>query len=321
MNTSNQVLEPEVQPTGFAPTKANETDVQKDVQRDAVRALLTGWQPRAALPAAVDVPVTEARVAEAPPYKSAVAAPELFHDVLLETSGEEKRRRKVSAVISALLQCLAVGTIFLLPLWFTDTLPRQEILSYLVAPPPPPPPPAAAEPAARAVQRVTSEITNGQLRMPGKIPSKVQIIREEEAPPLMGVVGGVPGGVPGGQLGGVIGGIISSANMAQAPKLMAPPTPQRIRVSQGVTKGQLLNKVEAKYPPLALIARVEGDVVLKAIISRTGEIENLELVSGPGMLVPAALDSVKQWRYRPFLLNGVPVEVETVVTVTFRINS
>ena len=58
MNTSNQVLEPEVQPTGFAPTKATETDVQKDVQRDAVRALLTGWQPRAALPAAVDVPVS-----------------------------------------------------------------------------------------------------------------------------------------------------------------------------------------------------------------------------------------------------------------------
>jgi protein TonB len=168
------------------------------------------------------------------------------------------------------------------------------------------------------VQRVTSELVGGQLRVPGRIPDKVQMVREEEPAPAMGVVGGVPGGVPGGQLGGVIGGIIgSAANTAAAPKL-ASLAPQRIRVSQGVTKGQILEKTEPKYPPLARATRIQGEVVLAAVISKTGEIQNLELVSGHPMLVPAAMDAVKQWKYRPFLLNGAPVEVETVITVTFR---
>ncbi len=188
----------------------------------------------------------------------------------------------------------------------------------LVAPPPPPPP-APAAPAARTMQRVTTEIVSGKLRMPGRIPDKVQMIKEEEPAPSVGVVGGVPGGIPGGQLGGVIGGILSSAaNVAAVPKFSAP-VPQRIRISQGVTKGQLLEKVEAKYPALALAARIQGDVVLTAIISKTGEIQNLDLVKGHPMLVPAAIHAVQQWRYKPFLLNGVPVEVETVVTVTFHI--
>jgi len=313
MTTSNQVLEPEVEvpgiivPEAIAKEAPNGSLGVSEEQKEAVGELLRAWR---------SAPDPSQPHVE---FGTPIAAPELFRDVLLETSGEEKLRRRVSAALSAVLQCFVLGVIVLLPLWFTDTLPKQEILSYLVAPPPPPPPPAAAEPATRAIQRVTSEITNGQLRMPGKIPNKVEIIREEEAPAVAGVVGGVPGGIPGGQLGGVIGGILSSVNTASVPKLSTP-TPQRIRISQGVTKGQLISRVDAKYPPLALIARVEGDVVLKAIISKTGDIQNLELVSGQPMLVPAALDAVKQWHYRPFLLNGVPVEVETVVTVTFRIN-
>jgi protein TonB len=246
-----------------------------------------------------------------------VAVPELFGSVLLETSGEEKRRRRVSAMLSMTLQCLALGVAVLIPLWFTDALPKQEFFTLLVAPPPPPPPPAA--PAARAVQRAMTEMVGGQLRVPGRIPDKVQMIREDEPAPTSGVVGGVPGGIPGGQLGGVIGGILNSAaSVAMVPKL-ASAVPLRIRVSQGVTKGQLIEKIEPKYPPLARSARIQGEVVLAAVISKTGEIQNLELVSGPPILVPAALDAVRQWRYRPFLLNGVPAEVETVVTVTFRI--
>jgi protein TonB len=160
-------------------------------------------------------------------------------------------------------------------------------------------------------------ISNGELRTPTRIPQKVQIIREDDAPPPMaatgGVVGGVPGGIPGGQLGGVIGGIVSStSSMAAVPKVSLAP-PARIRISQGA-------KIEPRYPPLAQKARIQGDVLLTAIISKTGEVENLTLVSGHPMLVPAAFDAVRQWRYRPFLLNGEPVEVETTVTVTFTIS-
>jgi protein TonB len=151
------------------------------------------------------------------------------------------------------------------------------------------------------------------------------MIREEEAPPALssgGVIGGIPGGIPGGQLGGVIGGIIgSTSSLTAVPKLTIPAPPKRIRVSQGVTQGRLIQKVEPKYPTIAEGARIQGQVVLTAIISKTGEIQNLMLVGGHPMLVPAAIEAIKQWRYRPFLLNGEPVEVETTITVTFQLSS
>jgi protein TonB len=167
-------------------------------------------------------------------------------------------------------------------------------------------------------------LNTGQLRTPTKIPQKVEMIKEEEAPPPMmaaaGVVGGVPGGVPGGQLSGVIGGIVNAANNAAVPKFV-PTVPQRIRISQGVTKGLLIHRVEPSYPTLARAARVQGEVVLSAVIDANGQIQNLQLVSGHPMLVPAALEAVKQWRYKPYLLNGTPVEVETTVTVIFSLSS
>jgi protein TonB len=153
------------------------------------------------------------------------------------------------------------------------------------------------------------------------------MIREDDAPPPMpmgggGVIGGVPGGIPGGQIGGVIGGIISATNNTSAvPKLALPVAPKRIRVSQGVTSGQLIRKVDPKYPTMARDAHVQGQVVLKAIINKNGQIQDLQLLSGHVLLAPAAVDAVRQWLYRPFLLNGEPVEVETTVTVTFQLAS
>jgi len=170
------------------------------------------------------------------------------------------------------------------------------------------------------VKQIQSDLVNGQLRTPTKIPEKVQMIKEEEAPPpsmsAAGVVGGVPGGVPGGQMGGVIGGIISSTPVA-VPKVA---TPQRVRVSQGVSQGLLVRKVQPNYPPLARQARIQGQVVLQAEISKDGSIENLHLISGHPMLAPAAIDAVKQWKYKPYFLNGEPVEVETQITVIFSLS-
>jgi len=247
----------------------------------------------------------------------------LFSDVLLESGGLERKRRTLSAVLSFVVQCLVVGILLIVPLMFTDVLPRQQLLTFLMAPPPPPPPPPAASvAAAKVVRRAESEIQNGQLRAPTKIPQTVQMIREDEAPPDLaggGVPGGVPGGIPGGQVGGVIGGILGSTSNA-APKLAVPPPPKRIRVSQGVTEGRLIQKIEPKYPALAIAARIQGQVVLSAVIDKSGQIQNLVLVSGHPMLVPMAIDAVKQWRYRPFLLNGEPVEVETTITVHFQLS-
>ncbi|MGA2980180.1 MAG: energy transducer TonB [Terriglobales bacterium] len=259
------------------------------------------------------------------PRPAQVQVERLFSDVLLETSDLQRHRRTVSAVLSFVVQCLLLGVLLIVPLMFTDVLPQQQLLTFLMAPPPPPPPPPAASvAAAKVVKVVESDILNGRLRAPSKIPQNVQMIREDEAPPDLsggGVPGGVPGGIPGGQLGGVIGGILSSTpNAAAVPKLVAPVPTKRIRVSQGVTEGRLIQKIEPTYPPLARSARIQGQVVLAAIISKSGEIQNLVLVSGHPLLVPATLEAVKKWRYRPYLLNGEPVEVETTITVNFELS-
>ena len=117
-------------------------------------------------------------------------------------------------------------------------------------------------------------------------------------------------------MGGVIGGIISSTPVA-VPKVAV----QRVRISQGVTQGMVLRRVQPTYPQMAKIARVQGAVVLAAIIGKDGTIQNLHVVSTASPLLnQAAIDAVKQWRYRPYILNGEPVEVDTTVTVNFTLS-
>jgi len=238
----------------------------------------------------------------------------MFEDSLLESGNKIKSKRGMTTTISFIIEFIFVGVLVLIPLIFTEALPKGLQSTLLLAPPPPPPPPPP--PAAPVhVVHVQTELVNSELRTPTKIPEKVKIVQEEEAPPTTaGVMGGVPGGVPGGSMGGVIGGIIGTSTAA-VPKVAI----SRMRVSSGVTAGLLLKKVEPSYPPLAKTARVQGTVVLHAIISKEGTIEGLTLVSGPAMLAPAAIDAVKQWRYKPYLLNGDPVEVETTVNVVFNL--
>jgi len=244
----------------------------------------------------------------------------MFEDSLLESSGRLKTKRKWTTVLSFVLQCLLIGVMILVPLIYTEALPRQQLMTFLVAPPPPPPPPPppAAIPV-RVVKVVQTDIINGQLRTPTKIPEKVAMIKEEAAPPPMttaGVIGGVPGGVPGGSLGGVMGGIIGGTPVA-VPKQAIP---TRVRVSAGVQQGNLITQVKPVYPAIAKAARISGAVVLQAEISKQGTIENLRVISGHPMLVQNALDAVKQWRYKPYLLNGEPVPVETTITVNFTLS-
>src|SRR5215470_114849 len=137
----------------------------------------------------------------------------LFSDSILENAAPEIHRRGWTTAISFAFQCILLGFMALLPLMFTEALPKTQLLTFLVAPPPPPPPPPAA-PTVNIV-RETDVLNNGALRTPTRIPQKIEMIKEEEAPPPSatgGVVGGIPGGVPGGQLGGVIGGIIGSTS-------------------------------------------------------------------------------------------------------------
>ncbi len=236
----------------------------------------------------------------------------MFEDSLIESGNKLKTKRGLTTSLTFVLEIILVGVMVLIPLLFTEALPKAQLLTGLVAPPPPPPPPPPPAAVIKVV-KIETNMINDQLRTPTKIPKKIEIVKEEEAPPQMaGVVGGVPGGVPGGSMNGVIGGIVSSA--AVVPTIHQA---QRVRVSQGVTSGLLIRRIQPSYPPLAKQARISGSVILQAEISKDGSIQNLHVISGHPMLVPSALEAVKQWKYKPYILNGEPVEVETTITVNF----
>jgi protein TonB len=95
---------------------------------------------------------------------------------------------------------------------------------------------------------------------------------------------------------------------------------QRVRVSQGVMSGLLSSRVQPTYPEDAKQAGIQGKVVLKALIDKEGNVEDVQLMSGPEQLAPAAIEAVKQWRYKPYRMNGEPVNVETQVLVNFSLS-
>lgn len=251
----------------------------------------------------------------------------MFEQTFVE--GRSKTNKGWTVILSFTLQILMIGVLVLLPLIYTDTLPKATLTSFLVAPPPPPPPPPppAATPPPKVVKVIPKQFDAGRLMAPKVIPKEIAQIKEEELPPpsaSAGVVGGVPGGVPGGAAGGVIGGIVSSVPTAAPPPppppKEAPKTPQRIRVGGNVQAANLIKKVTPVYPPLARQARVQGTVRFTAIIGKDGTIQNLQLVSGHPLLVPAATEAVKQWLYKPTMLNGEPVEVITQIDVNFTLS-
>ncbi|HYW46145.1 MAG TPA: energy transducer TonB [Bryobacteraceae bacterium] len=236
-------------------------------------------------------------------------------------------------VMSAfIVQIVMVGIAVLVPLIWFDYLPAATFASFLVAPPPPPPPPPppAAAPQVKVVKVIPRQFDAGRLMAPKSIPKEIATIKEDELPPptagVGGVVGGVPGGVAGGTMGGVLGGIIGSVPSAAPPP---PPPPkkeevkqvvQRIKIGGSVQQAKLIRQPKPVYPPLAKQARISGVVHLSAIIAKDGTIQKLEVIGGHPLLVPSALEAVKQWVYQPTLLNGEPVEVQTTIDVNFTLS-
>src|SRR2546423_13068086 len=126
----------------------------------------------------------------------------MFEDSLIESGGKLRTKRGKTTTFSFVLEAIIIGVMILIPLMFTEALPKTQLMTFLVAPPPPPPPPPPAAAPVKVVKQIQTDIINGQLRTPTKIPQKIlENLKEDEAPPQMaaaGVVGGVPGGVPGG---------------------------------------------------------------------------------------------------------------------------
>src|ERR1700690_1145669 len=127
----------------------------------------------------------------------------MFEDSLIESGNKLSTKRGITTSLSFIFELVLVGIMVLIPLLFTEALPKAQLLTGLVAPPPPPPPPPPPAAVIKVV-KIETNMINDQLRTPTKIPKKVEMVKEEEAPPQMaGVVGGVPGGVPGGSMNGV----------------------------------------------------------------------------------------------------------------------
>ncbi len=241
----------------------------------------------------------------------------MFEELVVSSPHPSKTRKPMTVLFSALFQVLFVVILILIPLIYTEALPRTMMATLLVAPPPPPPPPPP--PAPTQIVHVKPQVhlmDAGKLVAPKVIPKDIKIIKEDAPEMDQGMAGGVPGGVAGGSMGGVIGGVIGGMGGP------APPRPAQSRIKQGgnVTAASLINRVQPVYPPLARQTRISGTVRLHAIIGKDGSIQQLEVMSGHPLLQQAALDAVRQWRYRPTLLNGEPVEVDTTIDVIFSLN-
>lgn len=241
----------------------------------------------------------------------------MFDDLV--DSGEKKStHKKWTVILSGIIQAGILFIFVLIPLIYTEALPKGSLTTFLVAPPPPPPPPPPAAAVTKVVKPMARIIQQGKMMAPTVIPKKVSIIKEEEMPPDVsgGVQGGVVGGVPGGQAGGVLGGIIGGTNVAGPPP---PPKPaqQRIRVGGNVQAAKMVRQVQPTYPQIAKTAHVQGTVILHAVIAKDGTVQELNYISGPPLLMKSAMDAVREWKYQPTLLNGDPVEVDTTISVIF----
>lgn len=263
------------------------------------------------------VAVFPAEGEEQPPVSSTLQGKKedgwLFQDTLLESGGKSRPRNPWAAMGSLVFQLLVVAALIIVPLFHTEVLPKRETLTMLFVPPP-----AAA--SGVATYRVpTPAYTSTSVRIPNPMS------QTQEAPvPAVSTPGGVVGGIPGGIVGGVPGGVLSEvlSNTRSVPVIAKAldPTPKRMRIGSRVAEANLIHDVAPTYPTEAGRARVEGTVVLMAVIGKDGTVRDVRVESGLPLLAQAAIDAVKQWRYRPYLLNGEPIEVDSQITINFTLS-
>jgi protein TonB len=240
----------------------------------------------------------------------------MFDEMVVSSPNPKKTNKPWTVILSMIFQVAFLAVLILIPLIYTEALPKTMMATLLVAPPPPPPPPPPPIAQIVHVKPQVHLMDAGKLVTPKVIPKDIKIIKED-APDMSSMQNGVVGGVAGGSLGGAIGGAIGGVGAAPPP-----PRPTQTRIRQGgqVQAAKLMNKVQPLYPPLARQTRISGTVRLHAIIAKNGTVEQLEVISGHPLLVQAALDAVRQWRYQATTLNGEPVEVDTTIDVIFSLN-
>jgi protein TonB len=245
----------------------------------------------------------------------------MFADSMLEASWAQRIRQSWTTLTSFGLQALVIGLLLLLPVLKTVGLPSARTVSTPISLGRRGRMPLAATPRAAARSTAPNTVVNPRLVAPGHMPTHIAMSADDQSaqPPGGSETGGSEfGSGEPGFLPGTGDGLPNSLISGNRPMLPTPPpTVAHVIRTSSMLEGNLLRRVDPVYPQLAKSARIQGPVVVVAIISKAGTIENLHAVSGPPLLVPATIAAVSQWQYRPYILNGEPIEVETQITVNF----
>jgi protein TonB len=233
----------------------------------------------------------------------------MFEDSTFESAGRIHTHSRRWMIAALTFNSSILAALILIPLLRPEALPRPFVAILMEAPHAP----AAQEPQKPQQARTSTthtEMEGTHLLAPPRIPPTITTFSEPEPPSLPDTmaIGNGPG-VPKGSFPGP----------AVRPVVRQEPR-AAVRISSAVEAGLLIRKTMPVYPPFVGAMRVEGTVVLEASISKSGTIENLRVVSGPALLRQAAIDAVQTWRYRPYLLDGEPVAVETTINVIFTLS-
>jgi len=243
----------------------------------------------------------------------------MFADSLLDVTWAQRSRRSLTTLTSFGMQAIVMGLLLLLPLWKTVMVPAPRTVSTPISL-------GRAEPESARIPRTgggpvtPSNSLSPRFVAPGRIPTTIPRAGNDAVPQLPG--GGGGDGVPGVGLPGSPDGLPFSVFSGTRPVPLPAPAPASVRplFISNILEGSLIRRVTPAYPYAAKIAHVQGRVVLSAVISKAGAIEDLRVLSGHPLLVGAATQAVRQWRYRPYILNREPIEVETQITVNFTLS-
>ena len=237
----------------------------------------------------------------------------MFADALLDS--HQQSRRGWATLTSFGIQAIFIACLLILPLLYTQVLPHVSLTTDTITVPLGAPPVVHNETARNTGGTVTQNPVAGRIRMPSSVPSHIdQSAGSDSLTPTF---------TGGGPYTGIVGdappiGIIGATGNGRVPVLVRQEERPPIRVSV-IMEGSLIHRVEPVYPVMAKAARIQGTVLLQAVIGKDGTVQNLQIVSGPPVLVRAAREAVLQWRYRPYILNGSPIEVDTQISVNFRL--
>jgi len=234
----------------------------------------------------------------------------MFEDSTFASASRIHTRSPRYAAGSLVLQTAFVAVLLLIPYLYPNALPRKFLTVPLIAPPPPTVEPVVEPQHAIASTSNHTELLANTIQMPSSIPTHI--------PRVVDV--GPPGPITPGAFGANSGpGALPLGPVTPplTPRVHPAKSTGPLHVSSGVAAGQLIVPIQPHYPAVALATHTQGTAVVSALIGTDGRIASLRVLGGPPMLVSAAVDAIRRARYRPWTLNGEPVEVETTINVVF----